>query len=202
MGLPFLTPAWTDRDVERALAEVPREEFVPPELRAEAREDRALPIAFGQSISQPSVVSHMTHLASVKPGDRVLEIGTGTGYQAAVLAQLGAEVYSVERIPELAEAAAHRLNRLGYRVVVRCGDGGEGWPEASPFAAILVTAAADQVPPRLLEQLACPGRLVIPVGPHRGDQRLLVLSKDSQGRIRQSETWAVRFVPLIVGGSG
>mgnify|MGYP003349210039 CR=1 FL=1 len=141
----------------------------------------------------------MTHLACVRKGARVLEIGTGTGYQAAVLVRMGAEVFSIERIPELAQTAARRLARLGYRVMIRCADGSEGWPEFAPFEAIIVTAAAEMVPPELVQQLSSPGRLVIPVGPRLGNQSLLLVEKDAQGRVRQRESWAVRFVPLVLG---
>ena len=147
------------------MRKVPRHEFVPARWKRSAYEDRPLPIGHGQTISQPYIVAAMTELAALSEGDRVLEIGTGSGYQAAVLAELAAQVYTIEIVGPLAERAARTLESLGYASVrVRHGDGYRGWPEAAPFDAIVVTAAAPRVPPALLEQLTVGGRLVIPVG--------------------------------------
>jgi protein-L-isoaspartate(D-aspartate) O-methyltransferase len=183
-----------DSRVLRAMGEVPRHEFVPPEERRWAYRDRPLPIGHGQTISQPYIVAVMSELAQLKPGDRVLEVGTGSGYQAAVLAALGAEVYSIELLPELAAQAAETLDRLGYRnIQLRQGDGFAGWPSAAPFDAIIVTAAPPEVPPRLLEQLANGGRLVIPVGD--ATQQLEVHTRDEKA-IRVESIFPVRFVPM------
>jgi protein-L-isoaspartate(D-aspartate) O-methyltransferase len=184
--------------VLRAMHAVAREEFVPGALRSAAYDDRALPIPCGQTISQPAVVAYMTEKLRLTPDDRVLEIGTGSGYQAAVLAEIVREVFTVERIAELAQAAAARLARLGYaNVQVRVGDGTRGWPEAAPFDAIMVTAAADEVPPALLDQLKEGGRLIMPVGRPDGDQVLMLLERRPHNEIVWSELWPVRFVPLI-----
>jgi protein-L-isoaspartate(D-aspartate) O-methyltransferase len=184
----------SDARVLAALRKVPRHEFVPTEWRAAAYEDRPLPIGHGQTISQPYIVAVMTELAEIRPKARVLEVGTGSGYQAAVLAELGAEVYTIEIIEALASRAARTLERLGYASVrVRHGDGYRGWPEAAPFDAILVTAAAPTVPPALLEQLAVGGRLVIPVG--EGYQRLEVHTRTPTG-FRVERAFPVRFVPM------
>ena len=189
-----------DRRVMEAMARVPRHEFVPPELRDAAYENRPLPIGYGQTISQPYIVALMTDLASVGPGSRVLEVGTGSGYQAAVLAEIVARVYTIEIIPELGRAARERLKRLGYRnVEVRVGDGYYGWPEAAPFDAILVTAAASHVPPPLVRQLRPGGRMVIPVGSPFLTQHLTVVEKDEAGRVTTRQILPVRFVPLTGG---
>ncbi len=181
-----------------AMAAVPRHEFVPPELRSRAYENNPLPIGHGQTISQPSIVALMTELLCVAPGDTVLEIGTGSGYQAAVLAHLGAVVHSIEIVPELADAAAKRLARLGYhRVTVHVGDGYEGLPDLAPFPAILVTAAPPEVPRTLVAQLAPGGRLVVPVGPQHGAQQLMVIAKDAAGATTSRRVLPVRFVPLV-----
>jgi protein-L-isoaspartate(D-aspartate) O-methyltransferase len=186
-----------DPAVLRAMRTVPRHEFVPARARADAYADRPLPIGHGQTISQPYVVALMTELATVKPGDRVLEIGTGSGYQAAILCAIGAEVYTVEILEPLARAAEAVLRRLGYgRVHVRHGDGSRGWPEAAPFAAVVVTAAAPEVPAALVAQLAPGGRLVIPVG--EGEQELRVLVRTPSG-IETRASVPVQFVPLVVG---
>jgi protein-L-isoaspartate(D-aspartate) O-methyltransferase len=182
-----------DARVLFAMRRVPREEFVPPEARALAYEDHPLPIGHAQTISQPYVVATMTQAARLSPGDRVLEVGTGSGYQAAVLAELGAEVYSIEIVEPLGEQAAAVLSRLGYRVHTRLGDGYRGWPEAAPFEAIVVTAAPAVVPQPLLDQLADGGRLVIPVGEEF--QELRVITR--RGAELQTETlFPVRFVPM------
>jgi protein-L-isoaspartate(D-aspartate) O-methyltransferase len=184
-----------DPDVLRAMRTVPRHEFVPESERAHAYEDRPLPIGQGQTISQPYIVAFMTDAAEVRAGTRVLEIGTGSGYQAAVLAEVGADVYSIEILAPLAEVARAALARTGYgRVHVRTGDGRKGWPEAAPFDAILVTAAAARVPPALLEQLAPDGRLVMPVG--RGWQEIEVHRRTPSG-IVVDRVLSVRFVPLV-----
>ncbi len=186
-----------DPRVLEALAAVPREAFVPAAWQDQAEADTALPIAHGQTISQPTIVALMTHLAAVRPGDRVLEVGTGSGYQAAVLAALGAKVFTVEILPGLAAEARARLDRLGIAGVTgRVGDGGLGWPEEAPFDAILVTAAAPRVPPALVAQLKPGGRLVIPVGPEGGIQQLRLLEKAADGRVRERAVTDVRFVPL------
>lgn len=180
-----------------AVERVPRHEFVPPALVAEAYGDHALPIGQGQTISQPFIVALMTDLLEPSPGARVLEVGTGSGYHAAVLARCFARVYTVEIVASLGEAARRRLATLGYRnVEVRVGDGYLGWPEAAPFQAILVTAAPDHVPRPLLDQLAPGGRMVIPVGPRGGDQDLVLIRKDADGSAVTKRTIGVRFVPL------
>ena len=183
-----------DPRVLDAMLRVPRHELVPPELRDFAYLDRPLPIGSEQTISQPYVVAAMTEAAHVLKGARILEVGTGSGYQTAVLAELGAEVYSVEIVPELAAAAAHALARLGYEGIhLRTGDGYSGWPEAAPFDAILVAAAPPQVPRPLIAQLAVGGRLVIPVGHER--QELQVITRRRHGEVT-SRLFAVRFVPM------
>jgi protein-L-isoaspartate(D-aspartate) O-methyltransferase len=179
-----------------AIRRVPRDLFVPRDIRHRAHVDRALPIEHGQTISQPSVVALMTDLARVDPGSKVLEIGTGSGYQAAVLATLGAEVYSVEIIEPLAERARERLARLGYDAVrVRHGDGYEGWPERGPFDAVLVTAAAPSVPEPLLQQVGTGGRLVAPVGKQSHAQDLIVLRRTETG-FTYRRSIPVVFVPM------
>jgi protein-L-isoaspartate(D-aspartate) O-methyltransferase len=199
-----------DRRVMEAMAKVPRHEFVPTAQRLFAYENRPLPIGHGQTISQPYMVAVMTDLSAAGPGTRVLEVGTGCGYQAAVLGELGARVTSVELVPKLAEAAARRLAQLGYdRVQVHQGDGAKGWPPDAPYEAIVVTAAAfARVPPALLQQLAPGGRLVIPVehgGARRGlfrfgpEQELLVIDKDADGRTSERSVLPVAFVPLVEG---
>ncbi|MBI5522516.1 MAG: protein-L-isoaspartate(D-aspartate) O-methyltransferase [Desulfarculus sp.] len=189
--------------VLRAMEQVPRHLFVPPAWLASAYADHALPIGQGQTISQPFIVAHMTELLALKGGERVLEIGTGSGYQAAVLSLLAGEVYSIELVPELCQEAAERLAGLGYaKVRVRCGDGYQGWPEAAPFQAIMVTAAAPEVPPLLVEQLAPGGRLLLPLGPAGGLQFLVLVEKTLDGRLVSRELDPVRFVPLVPGGAG
>jgi protein-L-isoaspartate(D-aspartate) O-methyltransferase len=180
-----------------AMAKVPRHELVPAEQKAVAYANRPLPIGLGQTISQPFIVALMTDLMEVKPGDRVLEIGTGSGYQAAVLAELAATVYTVEIVEPLAREAAGRLNQLGYRnVVAKVGDGYQGWPEHAPFDAIMVTAAPREVPQPLIEQLKPGGRLVVPVGGQAAGQALLLIEKRADGSITRRNILAVRFVPL------
>lgn len=183
-----------DPAVLRAMRKVPRHEFVPAEYRDRAYADHPLPIGRGQTISQPYIVAYMTEALELKPGDRVLEIGTGSGYQAAVLAEITDEVYSVEIICPLLEQARLTLDRLGYRnVATRCADGYQGWPEHAPFNAIIVTAAPDHVPRPLVDQLAMAGRLVIPVGDY--DQELIRLRKTPEG-IKEERLLPVRFVPM------
>ena len=190
-GLRDMSPA-----VREALARVPRERFVRVEDEGRAYVNRPLSIGHGQTISQPFIVALMTDLLDVQPGERVLEIGTGSGYQAAVLAELGARVWSIEIIEELAASARDRLARLGYTgVTVRAGDGNAGWPDEAPFDGIVVTAAGP-VPPALIEQLAPGGRLVIPVGSPAGEQQLTVITRRADGGIERAEKLPVRFVPL------
>jgi protein-L-isoaspartate(D-aspartate) O-methyltransferase len=188
-----------DAAVLRAIDEVPREYFVENQFVDAAYADRALPIACGQTISQPYVVAYMTEQLGVMPKHRVLEIGTGSGYQAAVLSRLAREVITIERFRTLADAARARLDTLGYRnVEVRVGDGFEGASDRAPFDRIVVTAASEGVPDRLVEQLAQDGVMVLPLGPQAGPQNLVRLTKCEDG-IRREELIAVRFVPLLPG---
>ena len=187
-----------DATVRNAIAHVPRHEFVPRWEQPYSYENRPLSIGQGQTISQPYIVAAMTQMLRPRPGMRVLEIGTGCGYQAAVLAEVVAEIWSVERIPELAEAAAARLKRLGYaNVHVKSADGALGWPEHAPYDGILVTAAASRIPAALVDQLAPGGRLVIPVGVGRYEQILTLVSKDTKGEVSEERGLPVAFVPLI-----
>ncbi len=189
----------TDEKVLWAMSEIPREEFVPEDLRRAAYEDSALSIGCGQTISQPLVVATMTQALGLRGDERVLEIGTGSGYQAAILARLCRHLVTVELVPQLAEAAAARLRRLGFgNVEVAVGDGWNGWAPAAPYDGILVACAAPSLPASLLEQLAPGGRLVIPVGPEGGDQVLQVVGKDGRAR----DLFPVRFVPLRRRRSG
>jgi protein-L-isoaspartate(D-aspartate) O-methyltransferase len=183
-----------DPAVLAAMRAVPRERFVPDSMRPYAYNDGPLRIGYDQTISQPYIVALMTALIRPTPSKRVLEIGTGSGYQAAVLAECAAQVYTIEIVPELGEQAAARLRTLGYENVhTRIGDGFDGWPEAAPFDGIVVTAAPEEVPRPLLEQLAVGGRLVIPLG--RGTQDLMLVTRTGQGYRRESIT-PVRFVPM------
>jgi protein-L-isoaspartate(D-aspartate) O-methyltransferase len=183
--------------VMAAMAKVPRHEFVPALERRNAYANRPLPIGRGQTISQPFIVALMTDLMEVKPGDRVLEIGTGSGYQAALLAELAGTVYTIEIVEPLAREAAERLQRLGYRnVETRTGDGYQGWLEHAPFDAIMVTAAPREVPQPLIDQLRPGGRLVVPVGGQAAGQSLLLIKKQPDGRITRRNVLAVRVVPL------
>ena len=189
-----------DADVLRAMRDVPRQRFVPEVLRAHACEDTPLPIGHDATISQPFVVALMTELLSPGRQDSVLEIGTGSGYQAAVLARLARHVYSIEIVPELARSAGALLRELGYaNVTVRQGDGYRGWPEQAPFDRIIVTAAPPEVPQALLDQLARGGRLVAPVGRAWWEQQLVVVDKTADGAIRRRTANAVRFVPMVHG---
>jgi protein-L-isoaspartate(D-aspartate) O-methyltransferase len=188
-----------DAAVLRAMDEVPREYFVESQFLDEAYADRALPIACGQTISQPYVVAFMTEQLAVRPNHRVLEIGTGSGYQAAVLSRLAREVITIERFRTLAETARARIETLGYRNVdVRLGDGLAGAPDQAPFDRIIVTAACEAVPQPLTDQLVPDGIMVLPLGPRGGPQSLIKLTKNESG-IRQEELIAVRFVPLLPG---
>jgi protein-L-isoaspartate(D-aspartate) O-methyltransferase len=195
------TRSYTGRDrlkdsVLGAMQAVDRAKFVPPGSELYAWENRPLSIGYGQTISQPFIVALMTDLLDVAPDHAVLEIGTGSGYQAAVLAGLVAHVYTIEIVPELAASAAERLERLGYdNVSVRSGDGWYGWPEAAPFDRIIVTAVGEDIPPKLLEQLAEGGRMVMPIGPQWGGQNLTVIDKTADG-IQTDEVLPVQFVPL------
>ena len=206
----YLGTAEIDPRVRAALETVPRHAFVPEASTTQAYANRPLPIGYGQTISQPYIVAAMSQLAHPGPGDRVLEIGTGCGYQAAMLAELAREVFTIETVPELAETARTRLADLGYaNVTVRAGDGSRGWPEQAPFDAILVTAAAPEETQQVLaQQLAPGGRLVIPVerggvrahmglGPH---QELRLIEADETGATRSRDVLPVAFVPLISGG--
>ena len=180
-----------------AMRSVPRHEFVPPEYRARAYRDSPLPIGWDQTISQPYIVALMTETAGIRPGMKVLEIGTGSGYQAAVLAEIGARVFSIELLEPLATSAAARLARLGYSgVTVRQGNGYLGWPEEAPFDAVIVTAAPEEIPTPLTDQLKPGGRLVIPVGGVRAVQQLLLVTKDADGTLRRRTLIPVRFVPM------
>jgi len=183
-----------------AMGKVPREEFVPLDLRTETYEDGPLPIGHGQTISQPYIVAFMTQQLQPKPSDRVLEIGTGSGYQAAILAELVSDVYTIEIVQPLAKTAEATLQRLGYKNVhIKMGDGYKGWPEEAPFDAIIVTCAPDKVPQPLVDQLKEDGRMVIPVG-ERFAQELYLLEKKN-GQLKESVTLPVRFVPMLRSGS-
>ncbi|MGE0523562.1 MAG: protein-L-isoaspartate(D-aspartate) O-methyltransferase [Variibacter sp.] len=185
--------------VLRAMDEVPREYFVPADAADSAYADRALPIACGQTISQPYLVAYMTQQLALQPRHRVLEIGTGSGYQAAVLSRLVREVVSVERFSQLAEAARVRLETLGFdNVEIIVGDGLSGYAARAPYDRIIVTAAAEEIPPALVEQLADGGMMLLPLGPHGGTQRLVRLNK-SQTELTREDLIAVRFVPLLTG---
>jgi len=186
-----------DPGVLRVMREVPRHLFVPAASRWEAYDDAPLPIGHGQTISQPYIVALMTELARPGPGEIALEVGTGCGYQTAILSRLVDHVYSVELVEDLAREAAERLESLGYRnVTVRTGDGRRGWPEQAPFDIVLAAAAPETVPAALVEQLRPGGRLIIPSGPAHG-QELLRIVKDESGRTRTEVAAAVRFVPML-----
>ncbi|WP_347710735.1 protein-L-isoaspartate(D-aspartate) O-methyltransferase [Geothrix sp. SG200] len=188
-----------DPRVLEAMGRVPRHEFVPAAQRGQAYEDWPLAIGYGQTISQPYIVAFMTAALAPRPEDRVLEIGTGSGYQAAVLAGLVAEVYTMEIVEPLAQRAEADLKRLGYtNVKVRAGDGYLGWPEAAPFDAIIVTCAPEDVPRALVDQLKVGGRMIIPVGSQWGAQELYLLRKTATG-LRRQGVLPVRFVPMVRG---
>jgi protein-L-isoaspartate(D-aspartate) O-methyltransferase len=186
----------TNADVLRVMRSTPRHEFVPAEVRGMAYDDHPLPIGHGATISQPYIVALMTELLQAGKKDRVLEIGTGSGYQAAVLSQLVGHVYTIEIVPELARSAAGNLQRLGFKnVTVRTGNGFAGWPEEAPFDRIILTAAPLEIPQTLISQLAPGGRLVAPVGPAL-NQELLVLTKDKNGNVNRRSVASVAFVPM------
>ncbi|MGC8780038.1 MAG: protein-L-isoaspartate(D-aspartate) O-methyltransferase [Anaerolineae bacterium] len=193
-------PDITDPAVRMAMIKVPRHLFVPAQYRDRAYDDMPLPIGHDQTISQPYIVALMTQALRLTPTSRVLEIGTGSGYQAAVLAQITPHVWSVEAVPELAESARQRLKGLGYPVQVKVGDGRLGWPEHAPYDAIIVTAASADVPPALAAQLAEGGRLVIPIGETTWDQVLWLIHKE-RGHFRREFLAEVRFVPLVATAS-
>jgi protein-L-isoaspartate(D-aspartate) O-methyltransferase len=187
-----------DERVMQAMGRVPRERFVPTEMRAAAFDNGPLPIGHGQTISQPYIVALMTDLLGTEPSDVVLEIGTGSGYQTAILAELCQHVYSVEVVEALGKAAAERLARLGYKnVSTRIGNGYQGWPEHAPYDRIVVTAAASHIPRPLIEQLKPGGRLVIPVGQPFSYQELILLNKDASGDTSTRSVLGVAFVPLV-----
>ena len=187
-----------DAAVLQAFRDVPRHRFVPQEIAAYAYADRALPIGYEQTISQPYVVAKMTEVVQPKKHHKVLEIGTGSGYQAAILARLVDKVYTIEIVEPLGSAARARLQEMGYdNVEVRIGDGYQGWPEQAPFDSIVVTAGATKIPPPLIEQLKPGGRMIIPVGADASSQRLVLVTKDETGDVRAQELLAVRFVPLV-----
>lgn len=189
-----------DPRVMQAMATVPRHEFVPLLVRDIAYRNRPLPIGHGQTISQPYIVAIMTDLLNVNSDDKVLEIGTGSGYQAAILAELVAEVYTIEIIEPLANQAQQRLQTLGYKnISVKLGDGYYGWQQHAPFDAIIVTAAASHVPPALIKQLKIGGRMVIPVGSRFMPQELLLITKESQGKVTTKQVLPVSFVPFTGG---
>ena len=194
---------WTGRavlsgKVISALERVPRHHFVDEKNTALAYANRPLPIGYGQTISQPTVVAIMTDLLDIQESDRVLEIGTGSGYQTAVLAELAYRVYSVEVVPELAARAKKRLDQLGYENIEQItGQGRDGWLEQAPFQAIMVTAAAGEVPAALTDQLDRGGRMIIPIGPNGGPQDLVLIGKDQAGKLTEQQVLPVSFVPLV-----
>jgi protein-L-isoaspartate(D-aspartate) O-methyltransferase len=186
--------------VRAALGKVERHRLVPPEQRALAYRNHPLPIGLGQTISQPYIVALSADLIAPQPGHVVLEVGTGSGYQAAILAEIVSRVFSIEIIESLGKEAAERLQALGYNnIEIKIGDGYKGWPEKAPFDAIVVTAAAPKVPAALIEQLKPGGRLVIPVGEPGGAQDLVLIRKQADGRVERRSVLPVRFVPLVPG---
>ncbi|MBD3379754.1 MAG: protein-L-isoaspartate(D-aspartate) O-methyltransferase [Candidatus Omnitrophica bacterium] len=188
-----------DPRVINAMLKVKRHLFVPEAVKGAAYSDRPLPIGYGQTISQPFIVGYMTQALDLDPADRVLEIGTGSGYQAAVLAELAGEVYSVEIIGELAEQARRTLERRGYdNVKVKYGDGYEGWKEHAPYDAVIVTAAPPQIPEELIRQLRTGGRMIVPAG--RFYQELVFITKKAGGRVERKKLMPVRFVPMVRSG--
>jgi protein-L-isoaspartate(D-aspartate) O-methyltransferase len=197
----YLGKSALDHRVLQALRTVPRHEFVPEGMRDQAYENRPLPIGHHQTISQPYIVAIMTDLLHPRPADRVLEIGTGCGYQAAVLSGLVAKVYSVETVAQLSDEAGERLRRLGYaNVELRQGDGYLGWPEHAPYDGIIVTAAAPDLPEALVKQLKPGGRMVIPLGPRGGEQALVLVRKEADGTVDRRMVLPVAFVPMVPGG--
>ncbi len=183
----------------RAMSSVPRHEFVPRDGRRRAYGDHPLPIGHGQTISQPYIVAYMTELLEPEPGMKVLEVGTGSGYQAAVLAAAECDVYTIEIFEILADSARDRLSRLGFEIQSRHGDGHYGWPEAAPFDAVIVTAAAGFIPPELVRQLKPGGKMVIPVGSVYGVQNLILVTKNDAGEVSTRNLIPVRFVPMLSG---
>jgi protein-L-isoaspartate(D-aspartate) O-methyltransferase len=189
----------THKATIEAMKKVERHKLVPPNLRIRAYDDSPLPIGFGQTISQPYIVAYMTEIIKPEKGQKVLEIGTGSGYQAAVLAEIVSEVYTVEIVSELADRAQKDLRVLGYKNIhVKSGDGYEGWPEHAPYDAIVVTAAAEYVPPALIDQLKEGGRMIIPVGSQFMTQQLVLIEKH-KGKVRSKNVMPVRFVPFTRG---
>ncbi|HWR53043.1 MAG TPA: protein-L-isoaspartate(D-aspartate) O-methyltransferase [Bryobacteraceae bacterium] len=187
----------TDPRVLETMRQVPRHLFMPEEVRSAAYQDSPVPIGRGQTISQPYIVAFMTDLLKTRPSDIVLEIGTGSGYQAAVLARLAKHVYTIEIVPDLARSATSTLDRLGYaNVTVRVGDGYKGWPERAPFDRIILTAAPPELPQALIDQLKPGGRLVAPVG-RSWDQELIVIEKAPDGKLKRRSALPVRFVPMV-----
>jgi len=184
--------------VMEAMAAVPREQFVPDDLRHSAFNNGPLPIGYGQTISQPYIVALMTELLQLNPGDKVLEIGTGSGYQTAVLSRLCQSVFSMDIVPELVDTATNRLQQLGYENVnIRVGNGYHGWPEHAPYNGIIVTAAAPYIPDSLIEQLKPGGKLIIPVGQQFMAQQLICIDKDLEGLVHERSVLRVAFVPLV-----
>lgn len=194
----FLDSNRLTEQVIKAIQTVPRHEFVPLKNRHQAYKNRPLPIGYGQTISQPTIVAIMTDLLHLKNTDRVLEVGTGSGYQAAVLAEITKNVYTIEVVTELAERAVIDLKRTGYDYVkTRIGDGYYGWEEAAPFDAIIVTAASSHIPPPLIKQLKAGGRMIIPVGSQFMVQHLILVTKDAANNVKTRQILPVKFVPLI-----
>ena len=192
----IITRGVTDQPTLRAMRKVPRHLFVPEEYRNEAYDDNPLPIGYGQTISQPYIVAYMTEVSKPAPEKKVLEIGTGSGYQAAVLAEIVDKVYTIEIVPELARESAERLKKMGYtNITGKFGDGYKGWPEHAPFDIIVVTAAPEQIPQPLIDQLSENGRLVIPVGAASAVQELILIEKKN-GNIEKKRLTFVRFVPF------
>jgi protein-L-isoaspartate(D-aspartate) O-methyltransferase len=193
----YLKQSSLDTRVLDAMTRVPRHEFVPPHLVDKAYQNRPLSIGHGQTISQPYIVAIMTDLLDIEPDQRILEVGTGSGYQAAVLAEIGARVWSIEIIPELGQQAQARLQHLGYdKIEVRLGDGYYGWPEHAAFDAIIVTAAAGHIPPPLLQQLKPGGKMIIPVGSPFSTQQLILITRGENDEFITRQVLPVRFVPL------
>lgn len=190
-----------DKNVMEVMGSIDRSKFVPESVKRGAFLNQPLPIGYGQTISQPFIVALMTHVLDVQESDRVLEIGTGSGYQAAVLAELAKDVYTIEIVEELAKSAEKRLSELEYtNVSVKAGDGWYGWPDAGPFDKIIVTAVAEQIPPKLVDQLKTGGLMVMPVGDPEGNQDLILASKSEDGTLDKTQVLPVRFVPLTGEG--
>jgi len=196
VDLQIRTRGVSDSRVLKAMEETPRHLFVPKNKRQQAYEDHALPIGQGQTISQPYVVALMTEMLELKGNEKVLEIGTGSGYQSAILSQLVKEVYSIEIVKSLADSSSTRLKRMGYiNVLVKWGDGYQGWPEHAPFDAIILTAAPSQTPPKLVQQLKPGGIMVLPIGNYY--QELKIISKSANGILKERSAGGVRFVPMV-----